>query len=119
MFTRLRRESMPADLRSYLTFGHAQFGAARARVGGNLLVGRAHWSARLDIQPIVVSKRFLYEPILERVKTDYCQPPTCPQAIGYSTQGHFEPLQFVVHRDTQRLKRARRRIDPLVARSRD
>src|SRR5204863_5317090 len=66
-----------------------------------------------------IPERPLDAAVLERVETDDRRPAARPQAARQGVEQAVEGGQLVVHRDPQRLKDARRRVDalPLAARA--
>ncbi len=64
-------------------------------------------------------ERVLDDAVLERVKRDDGEPGARGQPAGRRDQKSVQPLELAVDPDPQRLKRPRRRIDPLVAAARD
>ena len=77
-----------------------------------LLRQHAKRAGRVGRQP---SHRVLDDAVLQRVKRDDRQPPARLEPVGRVRDEAIEPVELAVHPDAQRLKRARRRIDPLPA----
>ena len=63
------------------------------------------------------AQRVLHDPVLERVKRDHDEPRAGAQPPRGRLEERVEPVELAVHPDAQRLERARRRIDPLIARA--
>src|SRR5690554_5853322 len=119
---------------SYVTLhplSDAQLGAPRAGVALDLLVGRGDRLARDDLKPRLViahtARRFrradaiarllphevLNNAVLQRMEADNRQPAARLEQAHGLRQRALQRAEFVVDRDAQRLKRARRRVDAL------
>ena len=104
---------MPASrLRAASRFARADCARPRRRSGhGPLRQDRARRRRRLRKR----AERVLDDPILERVKADDGQPRAGAAAAARPREERVEALELPVDPDAERLKRARRRIDPLIA----
>ena len=71
------------------------------------LLGRTDTILSCDVECI------LYKGVLERVEGDDPKTPTGPEDADCCLQASFEAFELVVHRDAQRLERARCRVNPL------
>src|SRR6185436_5271827 len=104
------------------TLRRAELGAPRAWVGRHFFVARHDRLLRQHLHEAVAllqrAQRVLDDAVFERVKGDHDQAPAGPQPAGGRFDEAVEPVELTVHPDAQRLKRARRRIDALVAAAR-
>src|SRR5574341_1306169 len=68
----------------------------------------------IDLTFALAPEIILDDPIFQRMKGDYRQPPARTKRLYRARQGFFQHGQFVVHRDAQGLKRPRGGMDAAV-----
>src|SRR3989442_7289746 len=93
----------------------SQLGAAGPRVPVDFFFAGLYRLASQHLVNLTVPKRVFYQAILERMKTDHHRPATRLENSRQDGQQAFQGTQLIVDSDSKRLKRARRRIDPLAS----
>src|SRR5688572_17095487 len=94
-----------------------QLGTAGAGIALDFGRCRDHRSFGPDRDPplgLQRAERVLHDPILERVERDHRHAAAVVETVHGPPEKAVEPFKFPVHPDADRLKRARRRIDPRI-----
>src|SRR5262249_17833370 len=105
--------------RSYEPLYRAQLRTARARIADHFRVTGNDRLPGEDADRLFAGgqrpEHMFHNPVLERVKRDHGESCVGAEQARGGEEKCVKALQLPVHPDSQRLKRARRRIDSLVA----